>query len=293
MRAARRRAAREARSGGEIARGDPAGAAATPIAPYDDARAHRRRRSRRTSSSRPRRARSSSSWRCSTRRRRRTTSSRSRARASSTACTIHRVVPNFVVQDGDPRGDGEGGPGYTIRDELNERPYLRGTVGMALDVARHRRQPVLHHALAAAAPRRALHGRSATWSNGMDVVDRIKQVGRDSAGAGVGRVGLAGVALRSEAMKLVQSKKGATAAPFLAGAERLPLLAALLLPALGCFLCHWFIPPFIVGFCREGFHRIAAPLPSGTSACSVGARRFVATPAAAGGPHQKTRGCHA
>jgi cyclophilin family peptidyl-prolyl cis-trans isomerase len=38
-----------------------------------------------------------------------------------------------VVQDGDPRGDGEGGPGYTIRDELNERPYLRGTVGMALD----------------------------------------------------------------------------------------------------------------------------------------------------------------
>jgi len=48
---------------------------------------------------------------------------------------IHRVVPNFVVQDGDPRGDGEGGPGYTIRDELNELPYLRGTVGMALDWA--------------------------------------------------------------------------------------------------------------------------------------------------------------
>jgi HEAT repeat protein/cyclophilin family peptidyl-prolyl cis-trans isomerase len=45
----------------------------------------------------------------------------------------HRVVPNFVVQDGDPRGDGEGGPGYTIRDEINQRPYLRGTVGMALD----------------------------------------------------------------------------------------------------------------------------------------------------------------
>jgi cyclophilin family peptidyl-prolyl cis-trans isomerase/HEAT repeat protein len=45
---------------------------------------------------------------------------------------FHRVVGNFVVQDGDPRGDGEGGPGYTIRDELNERPYLRGTVGMAL-----------------------------------------------------------------------------------------------------------------------------------------------------------------
>ena len=47
--------------------------------------------------------------------------------------TWHRVVPNFVVQDGDPRGDGEGGPGHTIRDELNPRPYLRGTLGMALD----------------------------------------------------------------------------------------------------------------------------------------------------------------
>ncbi len=47
--------------------------------------------------------------------------------------SFHRVVPDFVVQTGDPRSDGSGGPGFTIRDELNERPYLRGTVGMALD----------------------------------------------------------------------------------------------------------------------------------------------------------------
>jgi len=47
--------------------------------------------------------------------------------------SIQRVVPDFVVQDGDPRGDGEGGPGFTIRDEFNQRPYLRGSVGMALD----------------------------------------------------------------------------------------------------------------------------------------------------------------
>ena len=52
-----------------------------------------------------------------------------------TNLTFHRVVPNFVIQGGDPRGDGEGGPGYTIRDEINQRPYLRGTVGMALDWA--------------------------------------------------------------------------------------------------------------------------------------------------------------
>ena len=47
--------------------------------------------------------------------------------------SVHRIVPGYVVQMGDPRGDDEGGPGYTIRDELNELPYLRGTVGMALD----------------------------------------------------------------------------------------------------------------------------------------------------------------
>jgi HEAT repeat protein/cyclophilin family peptidyl-prolyl cis-trans isomerase len=49
--------------------------------------------------------------------------------------SVHRVVPDFVVQTGDPRSDGEGGPGYTIRDELSELPYVRGTVGMALDWA--------------------------------------------------------------------------------------------------------------------------------------------------------------
>ncbi|MCC7008677.1 MAG: HEAT repeat domain-containing protein [Acidobacteria bacterium] len=46
---------------------------------------------------------------------------------------LHRVVPAFVVQGGDPRGDGEGGPGYTIPDELNATRYVRGTLGMALD----------------------------------------------------------------------------------------------------------------------------------------------------------------
>jgi len=44
----------------------------------------------------------------------------------------HRVVPNFVVQDGDPRGDGWGGPGFAIRDETNPVRYEMGTVGMAL-----------------------------------------------------------------------------------------------------------------------------------------------------------------
>ncbi len=45
---------------------------------------------------------------------------------------VHRVVPNFVMQDGDPRGDGNGGPGWSIRCEINMVPYERGAVGMAL-----------------------------------------------------------------------------------------------------------------------------------------------------------------
>ncbi len=44
----------------------------------------------------------------------------------------HRVVPNFVLQDGDLRGDGNGGPAYAIRDEINRLRYGRGALGMAL-----------------------------------------------------------------------------------------------------------------------------------------------------------------
>jgi cyclophilin family peptidyl-prolyl cis-trans isomerase len=87
---------------------------------------------------------------------------------------IHRVVPTFVVQAGDQRGDGEGGPGYTLRDEINMLPYVRGAVGMALDGAdTGGSQFFITHA-----PQPQLDGKYTVFGRvvaGMDVVDRLQQ----------------------------------------------------------------------------------------------------------------------
>jgi peptidyl-prolyl cis-trans isomerase B (cyclophilin B) len=45
--------------------------------------------------------------------------------------TFHRIVPGFVIQGGDPRGDGTGGPGYNLEAEFNDRPHLPGVLSMA------------------------------------------------------------------------------------------------------------------------------------------------------------------
>jgi cyclophilin family peptidyl-prolyl cis-trans isomerase len=44
---------------------------------------------------------------------------------------FHRVVPDFVVQGGCPKGDGTGGPGHTVKAEFNKQKHVRGSVAMA------------------------------------------------------------------------------------------------------------------------------------------------------------------
>ena len=86
---------------------------------------------------------------------------------------VHRVVPNYVVQTGDPRSDSEGGPGYTIRDELSPMPYLRGTVGMALDWA----DTGGSQFFITTTPQPQLDGRYPAFGRvigGMDIVDQLQ-----------------------------------------------------------------------------------------------------------------------
>jgi len=44
---------------------------------------------------------------------------------------FHRVVPDFVVQGGCPKGNGTGGPGYMVKAEFNKQKHVRGTLAMA------------------------------------------------------------------------------------------------------------------------------------------------------------------
>jgi len=99
----------------------------------------------------------------------------SEERAFYRGLTFHRVVPNFVVQGGDPRGDGWGGPGYSIRSEFSMEQFGTGTVGIAsAGKDTEGSQFFITHS-----PQPHLDGRYTVVgkvTSGMDVVDRL-QVG--------------------------------------------------------------------------------------------------------------------
>ena len=87
--------------------------------------------------------------------------------------TFHRVVPGEAVYSGDPRSDGNGGPGFTLRDEPNELPFLRGTVGLARD----RPDAGGSRFFIAQAPQPRLDGRRTAFGRvvaGMEAVDALQ-----------------------------------------------------------------------------------------------------------------------
>jgi len=86
---------------------------------------------------------------------------------------FHEVVSNDAVHTGDPRGDGNGGPGYTLRDEQNQLPFLRGSVGMARDW----RDSAGSRFFITHSPQPYLDSRYTVFGNvveGMDVLDRLE-----------------------------------------------------------------------------------------------------------------------
>jgi peptidylprolyl isomerase/peptidyl-prolyl cis-trans isomerase B (cyclophilin B) len=88
--------------------------------------------------------------------------------------TFHRVVPGFVAQGGDPKGDGTGGPGYTLKAEFNQRKHVRGTVAMARSAQPDSAGSQFYICFAPAAHLDGKYTVFGQVTKGMEVVDRIK-----------------------------------------------------------------------------------------------------------------------
>jgi cyclophilin family peptidyl-prolyl cis-trans isomerase len=92
---------------------------------------------------------------------------------------FHRVIPDFMIQGGDPTGTGTGGPGYQFEDEQNEHRVVRGALAMA-NAGPNTNGSQFFIVTAEAAP--WLDGKHTVFGRvtaGMDVVDRISQKPRD------------------------------------------------------------------------------------------------------------------
>jgi cyclophilin family peptidyl-prolyl cis-trans isomerase len=93
---------------------------------------------------------------------------------------FHRVIPDFMVQGGDPTGTGSGGPGYTFEDEFNERKVVRGALAMA-NAGPNTNGSQFFIVTAEACP--WLDGKHTVFgqvTDGMDVVDAISGVDTDA-----------------------------------------------------------------------------------------------------------------
>jgi cyclophilin family peptidyl-prolyl cis-trans isomerase len=95
--------------------------------------------------------------------------------------TFHRVIPDFMIQGGCPRGDGTGGPGYQFEDEFNEHPVARGYLAMA-NAGPNTSGSQFFIVTTAAAP--WLDGKHTVFgriTSGQDVADAISVVERDNS----------------------------------------------------------------------------------------------------------------
>jgi peptidyl-prolyl cis-trans isomerase B (cyclophilin B) len=93
---------------------------------------------------------------------------------------FHRVIPDFMIQGGDPTGTGTGGPGYTFEDEINDRKVIRGTLAMA-NAGPDTNGSQFFIVTADAAP--WLDGKHTVFgrvTNGMEAVDAIEQLETDA-----------------------------------------------------------------------------------------------------------------
>jgi len=93
---------------------------------------------------------------------------------------FHRVIPDFMIQGGDPTGTGTGGPGYQFEDEFNQHQVERGALAMA-NAGPNTNGSQFFIVTVEAAP--WLDGKHTVFgrvTSGMDVVDRISQVDRDA-----------------------------------------------------------------------------------------------------------------
>jgi cyclophilin family peptidyl-prolyl cis-trans isomerase len=93
---------------------------------------------------------------------------------------FHRVIPDFMIQGGDPTGTGSGGPGYQFADEFNEHRVERGALAMA-NAGPNTNGSQFFIVTADACP--WLDGKHTVFgrvTSGMDVVDGISQVDTDA-----------------------------------------------------------------------------------------------------------------